>query len=129
MSQVSEKLASKKSAPSLIIGVDMMGGGRESVIADLDDKHPEYIHAFQSEEMAGRAGELERRAQEVVMKDGRPMKVGADIVVRIPRDRYEATRRHYEDNSFNGIRGIAERSDEVRQKPTAKSPAPRKEQT
>lgn len=117
----------KKSAPNLIIGADLMRDERTGIVAELESKDPAFVYAFQSSAIAERPGELARRAQEVVKVNGEPMTVGGDVVVKIPRDRYTATRRHQENSSFEKIEANAAQPDEVRQTPHAKTPIARKE--
>lgn len=81
---------------------------RENLIKELDQKHPEYVHAFRDKDVTQRT--LQLAEQEVVKQttyghgeSSDPLVHREDIVVRRPRTSYDAERAALTDESSDRV--------------------------
>lgn len=104
----------RKVAPPIIIG-EVHRDDRAAIIAELNQKNPEFVHSYQSGHTS--ADQLLRKGMEVVKgEDGKVLMHESDIVVKTSREVYDKKRAKESDDSHRISSKIAGPSSDIRQK-------------
>ena len=83
------KKIERKKAPSIEVE-DVFRDERKALLERLDTESPDFVHSYQSPNV--KQSELDRKGQEAVQEDGKPVIHGDDIVVRQSRELFERRR-------------------------------------
>lgn len=118
--------AARKPAPMVGTVGDVYGDDRSAILNGMSKNDKDFVYAY---ERAGvTAEELWRKGAEIVKDSaGRTTSHGGDLVVKIPRERFEKQRRFIEEKSIEGARKMARDENALKQVAAPKTPRKRRQ--